>query len=143
MIRKLLILLFITPLIGCAQQETKRAYYPSGKLLSIIQYTDGIRNGTTQYFHDYGAWAIKSSVHYKNGKMIGLFKSYNKYGHLIEEGNYKYTEDGVYSRKDGVWKTYYESSEVKGEITYENGKIIKYISYEKDGSITPIPEGGC
>jgi len=141
--RKLLLLLLAIPLIGFTQTEIRREYYPSGRLLSVIHYNDGVRNGTCQYFHDYGAWAIKSVVNYKNGKLIGSSKTYNQQGQIIEEGQYKYTEEGVYSRKDGKWITYYNSGDLKVEITYKNGKSIQYISYEKDGSITPMPEGGC
>ena len=141
--KKIFLLLFIVPLLAFSQTETKREYYESGRLLSIINYTDGVRNGSCKYFHDYGAWAIKSAVNYKNGKLIGSSKAYNQQGQLIEQGQYKYTEEGVYSRKDGKWNTYYNSGELKVEITYENGKSIQYISYEKDGSISPMPEGGC
>ena len=141
--KKLLVLLLAIPLIGFSQTETKREYYESGKLLSIINYTDGVRNGSCKYFYDYGAWAIKTAINYKNGKLIGDSKSYAKEGQLIEEGQYKYTEKGVYSRKDGKWTTYYNSGEVKVEITYDDGKSLEYKSLEKDGSITPMPEGGC
>ena len=48
--KKLLILLFAIPLIGFSQQETKREYYVSGKLLSIVNYKDGIRDGACKYF---------------------------------------------------------------------------------------------
>jgi len=142
--KKILLYLLIAPLLAFSQQETKREYYPSGRLLSIINYTDGVRNGSCKYFHDYGAWAIKTSLNYKNGKLIGSSKTYNQDGQLTEEGQYKYSDDWLYSRKDGVWITYYESGELKVEITYdENGKSLKYISYEKDGTIPPMPEGGC
>ncbi len=139
--KKIFLLLFIVPLLAFSQQETKREYYKSGKLLSIINYTDGLRNGSCKYFYDYGAWAIKSAVNYKNGKLIGSSKTYNKEGQLIEEGQYKYSEKGVYSRKDGKWTSYYNSGEIKTEIIFENGKSIKYTSYKKDGSISPMKDG--
>ena len=40
--KRLLLILFIIPFIGFGQTETKREYYTSGKLLSIIDYKDGI-----------------------------------------------------------------------------------------------------
>ena len=43
---------------------------------------------------------------YKNGKMIGDWISYYENGQIQDHGNYKYTESGVDSRKDGVWKYY-------------------------------------
>ena len=141
---KKIIFILLLPLFCLGQTEIRREYYPSGRLLSVIHYTDGVRNGATQYFHDYGAWAIKTSLNYKNGKLISSSKTYSKEGKLIEEGQYKYSDDWVYSRKDGIWKTYYDTGEMKVEITYdEKGNSLKYISYEKDGSISPMPEGGC
>ena len=141
--KKIIILLFF-PLL-CQGQEVKRAYYNSGAILSEVHYNiEGKRDGTTKYFYDWGAWAIKTEANYKNGKMEGEFTSYTKYGRIKEEGFYKYTEEGVCSERTGIWKRYYDSGELNSEITYdENGKSVKYISYEKDGTIMPMPEGGC
>ena len=52
--KKLLLLLFIVPILAFSQQETKREYYASGKLLSIINYTDGVREGSCKYFYNLG-----------------------------------------------------------------------------------------
>ena len=141
---KKIIILLLFPLL-CQGQEVKRAYYNSGAILSEVHYNiEGKRDGATKYFYDWGAWSLKTEANYKNGKMIGAFKSYTKDGRIKEEGFYKYTEEGVYSERTGIWKRYYDSGELNTEITYdENGRSVKYISYEKDGSITPMPEGGC
>jgi len=141
---KKIIFLLLFPLL-CQGQEVKRTYYNSGAILSEVHYNiEGKRDGTTKYFYDWGAWAIKSEANYKNGKMEGEFTSYTKYGRIKEEGFYKYTEAGVYSERTGIWKRYYDSGELNTEITYdENGKSVKYISYEKDGTIMTMPEGGC
>ena len=142
--KKLLLILLYLPMIGFGQ-EVKRAYYNSGAILSEVHYNiEGKRDGTTKYFYDWGAWAIKTEANYKNGKMDGEFTSYTKYGRIKEEGFYKYTEEGVCSERTGIWKRYYDSGELNTEITYdENGKSVKYISYEKDGTIIPMLEGGC
>ena len=141
---KKIIFLLLFPLL-CQGQEVKRAYYNSGAILSEVHYNiEGKRDGTTKYFYDWGAWAIKTEANYKNGKMEGEFTSYTKYGRIKEEGFYKYTEEGVCSERTGIWKRYYDSGELNTEITYdENGRSVKYISYEKDGTIIPMPEGGC
>ena len=142
--KKLLLILLCLPMIGFGQ-EVKRVYYNSGAILSEVHYNiEGKRDGTTKYFYDWGAWAIKTEANYKNGKMDGEFTSYTKYGRIKEEGFYKYTEEGVCSERTGIWKRYYDSGELNSEITYdENGKSVKYISYEKDGTIIPMLEGGC
>ena len=141
---KKIIFLLLFPLL-CQGQEVKRTYYNSGAILSEVHYNiEGKRDGTTKYFYDWGAWAIKTEANYKNGKMDGEFTSYTKYGRIKEEGFYKYTEEGVCSERTGIWKRYYDSGELNSEITYdENGKSVKYISYEKDGTIIPMLEGGC
>ena len=139
--KKLLLILFIIPIIGFGQSETKREYYSSGKLLSIIDYTDGVRNGSCKYFWDYGAWAIMSESNYKNGKLIGTSKSYYKNGRLESHGTYKYTESGVYSRKDGVWKYYYDNGQLQRESIIKDGvEELKF--YDRDGEILPM-EDGC
>jgi len=139
--KKLLLILFIIPIIGFGQSETKREYYSSGKLLSIIDYTDGVRNGSCKYFWDYGAWAIMSESNYKNGKLIGPSKSYYKNGRLESHGTYKYTESGVYSRKDGVWKYYYDNGQLQRESIIKDGvEELKF--YDRDGEILPM-EDGC
>jgi uncharacterized protein len=140
--KKIVFILLITiPFIGFGQSETKREYYASGKLLSIINYTDGVRNGSCKYFWDYGAWAIMSEVNYKNGKLIGPFKSYYKDGRLESHGTYKYTESGVYSRKDGVWKYYYDNGQLQRESIIKDGvEELKF--YDKEGNLLP-KGGGC
>ena len=138
--KKLLLILFIIPIIGFGQSETKREYYSSGKLLSIIDYTDGVRNGSCKYFWDYGAWAIMSESNYKNGKLIGTSKSYYKNGRLESHGTYKHTESGVYSRKDGVWKYYYDNGQLQRESIIKDGvEALKF--YDRDGKILPMQDG--
>ena len=91
--KRLLLILFIIPLISFGQTETKRDYYTSGKLLSIIDYKDG---------------------------------------QLESRGTYKYTELAVYSRKDGVWKYYYDDGQLQREsIIKGGGEELKF--YDKDG----------
>ena len=141
--KHLLLVLFISPLLAFSQIETKREYYESGRVLSIINYTDGVREGSCRYFHDYGAWAIKTSLNYKNGKLIGNSKTYFRNGQVEHEGQYKYTEEGVYSRKEGVWETYYESGQLRMESVIVDGIQGDWKSYDRDGKLQPMTEGGC
>ena len=139
---KKLLFILLLPLCCIGENEVKRTYYPSGNILSEIHYTNGVREGSCKYFWD-GVWAIKSAVHYKNGKLIGSSKTYNKEGRLIEEGQYKYSEIGVYSQKDGVWKAYYSSGTLKSEVEYINGKATNWKNYDTKGKILPINKGNC
>ena len=139
---KLLLLLFIVPILAFSQQETKRKYYASGKLLSIINYTDGVREGSCKYFYDYGAWAIMSESNYKNGKLIGAFKSYYKNSQIEKQGQYQYTESDIYSRQVGTWKYYYDNGKLQRESIIKDG-VGKMKYYDKNGKEIPMSEGGC
>jgi len=119
--KKLLLLLFIVPILAFSQQETKREYYASGKLLSIINYTDGVREGSCKYFYNYGAWAILSESNYKNGKLIGAFKSYYKNSQLEKKGQYQYNESDIYSRQDGTWKYYNKNGQLSRKSIITDG----------------------
>ena len=139
---KMLLLLFIVPILAFSQQETKRKYYESGKILSIINYTDGVREGYCKYFYDYGAWAIMSESNYKNGKLIGAFKSYYKNSQIEKQGQYQYTESDIYSRQVGTWKYYYDNGKLQRESIIKDGvEELKF--YNKDGKEIPTPEGEC
>ena len=138
----MLLLLFIVPILAFSQQETKRKYYESGKILSIINYTDGVREGYCKYFYDYGAWAIMSESNYKNGKLIGAFKSYYKNSQIEKQGQYQYTESDIYSRQVGTWKYYYDNGKLQRESIIKDGvEELKF--YNKDGKEIPTPEGEC
>jgi antitoxin component YwqK of YwqJK toxin-antitoxin module len=119
--KKLLLLLFIVPILAFSQQETKREYYASGKLLSIINYTDGVREGSCKYFYNYGAWAILSESNYKNGKLIGAFKSYYKNSQLEKKRQYQYNESDIYSRQDGTWKYYNKNGQLSRKSIITDG----------------------
>ena len=119
--KKLLLLLFIVPILAFSQQETKREYYASGKLLSIINYTDGVREGSCKYFYNYRAWAILSESNYKNGKLIGAFKSYYKNSQLEKKGQYQYNESDIYSRQDGTWKYYNKNGQLSRKSIITDG----------------------
>ena len=127
--KKLLLLLFILPILAFSQQETKRKYYASGKLLSIINYTHAIREGSCEYFYDYEAWAVMAESNYKNGQ-------------IEKEGKYQYTESGIYSREAGGWKYYYDNGKSQRESIITDG-VGKMKYYDKNGKEIPMSEGGC
>jgi antitoxin component YwqK of YwqJK toxin-antitoxin module len=77
---------------------------------------------------------------YKNGKMIGPWMSYHENGQIKSHGTYKYTESGVYSRKDGNWKYYYDNGQLERESIIKDG-VEELKSYDKNGNLTPMGEG--
>ena len=137
--KKLLLILFIIPIISFGQTETKIEYWDNGQVLSQIHYLDGKRDGSCRYYYKNGT--IMNEGFYENGKMTGIWMSYHENGQIESHGTYKYTESGVYSRKDGVWKYYYDNGQLQKESIIKNG-IEELKFYDRDGEILPM-EDGC
>ena len=111
--KKLLLILFIIPLIGFGQSETKIEYWDNGNVLSQIHYLDGKRDGSCRYWYEGGI--LMNEGFYKNGKMTGIWMSYHENGKIESHGTYKYTESGVYTRKNRDWKYYYDNGQLQTE----------------------------
>ena len=136
--KRLLFILFIIPLLGFGQNETKLEYYDNGNVLSQIHYLDEKRDGSCRYWYEDGT--LMTEGFYKNGKMTGFWMSYHDNGQLESHGTYKYTESGVYSRKDGVWKYYYDNGNLESESIIKDGvEELKF--YDKGGNL--LPGEGC
>ena len=136
--KRLLFILFIIPLLGFGQNETKLEYYDNGNILSQIHYLDGKRDGSCRYYYQNGT--LMTEGFYKNGKMTGMWMSYFEDGQLESHGIYKYTESEVYSRKDGVWKYYYDNGQLERKSIIKDG-IEELKFYDKDGNL--LPREGC
>ena len=133
-----ILLLFTTPFIGFGQSEEKIEYWDNNQVLSQIHYLDGKRDGSCRHWYKNGQ--LMNEGFYKNGKMIGYWISYYENGQIQNHGNYKYTESGVYSRKDGVWKYYYDNGQIQSESIIKDGvEELKF--YDKEGNL--LPEGEC
>ena len=136
--KKLLLILFIIPIISFGQIETKIEYWDNGKALSQIHYLDGKRDGSCRYYYENGA--LMNEGFYKNGKMTGIWISYHKNGQIKSHGPYKYTESGAYSRKTGVWKYYYDNGQLETEsIIKDDIEELKF--YDRDGKLLPMQDG--
>jgi len=135
---KKIILLLLLPLFCTGQSEEKIEYWENGQVLSQIHYLDGKRDGSCRHWYKNGQ--LMNEGFYKNGKMIGPFMSYYENGQIQNHGNYKYTESGVYSRKDGVWKYYYDNGQIQSESLIKDGvEELKF--YDKEGNLLPEGEG--
>jgi len=58
-------------------------FYENGKLWSLGEYNEGIRNGGSSVYYANGV--LRMEGHYLNDKQIGLWKFYNEQGKLIKE----------------------------------------------------------
>ena len=148
--KNLLFILLFIPLIGLGQNivipvfangniQARVNYWENGQKLSEVQYFNEKRDGSCKYWYKTGQ--LMSSGLYKNGKMYGPFISYYENGQIQSQGNYNYNESDIYSRKDGVWKYYYEDGKIESESIIKNGfEELKF--YDKEGNL--LPEGkGC
>ncbi len=119
--------------------EEKINYWENGQKLSEIQYLKGKREGSCKYWHKTGQ--LMSSAVYKNGMLCGPFISYFENGQIESYGSFKYTDSTIYSRKDGVWKYYYENGQIRSKSFIKDGfEEIKF--YDKQGNLVP-PGHGC
>ena len=148
--KNLLFILLFIPFIGLGQSivipvfangniQGRVNYWENGQKLSEVQYFNEKRDGSCKYWYKTGQ--LMSSGLYKNGKMYGPFISYYENGQIQSQGNYNYNESDIYSRKDGVWKYYYEDGKIESESIIKNGfEELKF--YDKEGNL--LPEGkGC
>ena len=140
-------LIFALPIVSYGQdvsgggsKETRKEYYPDGKLKSLCEYNKaGLLDGTCKSYDQAGSvflentykdnmqtgrknlypnGALQRVYTYKDGKMNGPSKQYYESGKLKFEVNYK---DG---QAFGPSKGYYESGMLKSELTYKDGKAI-------------------
>ena len=147
--KNLLFILLFIPFIGLGQSiiipvftnvnnQERVNYWENGQKLSEVQYFNEKRDGSCKYWYKTGQ--LMSSGLYKNGKMYGPFISYYENGQIQSQGNYNYNESDIYSRKDGVWKYYYEDGKIESESIIKNGfEELKF--YDKDGNLLPEGEG--
>ena len=99
-----------------AKLDIKTNYYPNGKVKSIGSYKNNIPEGITRNYSE-------------EGKIIDA-KIFNK-GIIVGDGIVD--EQGL---KQGEWKEYYETGELKSQGKYNNGlKIGEWKFYYKNGKI--------
>jgi antitoxin component YwqK of YwqJK toxin-antitoxin module len=136
--KKLLLILLITPLLSFGQTKVELEYWDNGSVLSQVHYLDGKRDGSCRYYYKNGT--LMNEGFYKKGKMIGLWMSYYENGQLKNRGTYKYIESGVYSIKDGNWGYYYDNGQLQSESIIIDGiEDLKF--YDKGGNLLPKGEG--
>ena len=117
--------------------DTVRTTFDDGRvsrIYTVLKGTD-VREGVSLTYHPNGKLAVEAP--YKNGKLNGVFRSYDENGNLRETIGYK---DG---EEEGFSILYYENGKKKSsenyrrgtlngksEDWYENGKIRRQIPYE-------------
>ncbi len=115
--------------------------YFYGKLLSDSLISEANPIKWVEDFYENGKLKFRGG--YKNGLPIGIQKEYPSDGAVIIAK--EYDENGVFigdgtvdenDKKQGIWKYYYESGEVKSKGAFkDNLKTGEWIFYYEDGKI--------
>lgn len=91
-----------------------REYYGNGTVKLEMQISDGMPEGPyIVYFENRKPQEVRS---YKDGKLHGLWRSYDNSGQLISEAEYKN------GQKHGTWRIWDELGNQRYEMNYNNGK---------------------
>ena len=91
-----------------------REYYDNGTLKLEMQIGNGVPQGTcVVYFENRKPQEIRS---YKNGKLHGLWRTYDISGQVISEAEYRNGE------KHGTWRIWDELGTLRYEMNYSNGE---------------------
>ncbi len=134
-----------TPMIDDKKNGVHKLYYETGKLKQESIYKDGKLNGVVKLYYESGE--LKEELLYKDGELNDVSK-WCKTGDLIEKAIYK---DGKQTggfkwkdakleqdelKEDRVIKWYYETGELKEEVSYKYGKKNGvYKLYYKTGKL--------
>ncbi|MEI8349291.1 MAG: hypothetical protein WCI77_03970 [Candidatus Omnitrophota bacterium] len=110
---------------GDDKKYTEKKYYPSGQLLSDINYRAGKKEGSAKWY-------------YKNGNQSHSFIYKDD---LVEGDAVWYYENGTTERKaffkngylDGTSKEYYENGQLKAEAIWDRGRLLEYKRYLRNG----------
>lgn len=95
---------------------TYREYYDNGTLRLEIQIKDGLPQGSyIVYFENRKPKEIRS---YNNGKLHGLWRTYDISGQLLSEAEYQN------DKKHGTWRVWDELGTLRYEMIYYQGNRI-------------------
>lgn len=132
----------------------KKEYYPNGKVSKAYILDNGRINGSYKFYNEKGQ--LVSDQNYVDGVPQGYLKTYYENGQIRSETNMKdglpqgpskeYFENGILKKESNLTgsafelsgKTIlnYEDGKLWKEITVSQGKLVKAISYNKEGLVT-------
>ncbi len=104
-------------------------YTVKGKLISEINYTNGIKNGKEQQF--WGNGNVMEEKNWVNGKQEGLWAQF------FENGNDRLKTRMVNDKRNGLYYVYYPNGNYYAKGEYKNNlKIGPWSFYDTRGNIT-------
>lgn len=97
-----------------AKLDIKREYHPNAQVKSVGSYNKGVKEGVHRQYNPDGK--VEAAKIYSKGTVIGQ-------GIVDAEG-----------RRQGAWKEFYETGELRSQGSYKDGKRIgEWIFYYRDG----------
>ncbi len=105
-------------------------YYGDGKMKTMTNYTNGLKNGFHLEFNDRGQVSVHQN--YLDDQLHGRQVKYAFGSRIEEESHYNR------GQLDGVYKTYFKTKpgQVQKEIHYKNNQQHgKFVQYSEDGKI--------
>ena len=95
-------------------------------LIGCIQSTPNQTDSYKAYYNNGNVRVEWSSL---NGKVHGKTKHYFPSGELQYEGNF------LHGNRDGKYIQYYKNSNVKSQMYYKEGQLVKAVTYDKKGGV--------
>ncbi len=124
-IKKILFFSFILFLFSCTNVKTK--YWENGKIMSEIEYSGELQNGTAKWYFQNGN--IQMQAKYKDGELDGLFSRWYVNGQKDIISNY------IKGKKNGSEIKWSETGVKISEINYTDDSLNgKYCLWYKNGN---------
>jgi antitoxin component YwqK of YwqJK toxin-antitoxin module len=121
----LVIILAFFSVATFAKGKELKTYYENGALKSKYVYSDASNYEVINY---YSNGKLMEAGKFVNGKMDGLWISYNVQGMVAGEANY------LNGEKSGDWKIYDDSGSLRYKITYSANRIVNAVNYDAAGN---------
>jgi len=122
----------VEPSAPKVKNGTKKYFFNTGELKSIVQYKNNKKIGVSETFYKTGE--KQYDIPYLNGMKHGVVKWYYKDGKVYRETNY------ARGKKDGYQKKYWDNGKLKSELLYKGNLLsvgLKEIA--KSGKEKSIP----
>lgn len=109
-----------------SQEKELKTFFDNSAVKSEYIYSDANNYKVTNYFENGN---VKEIGEFANGKMHGSWLSFTKEGIKAGEASYN---NGL---KQGEWKIYDQSGNMRYTINYENGRIMNATNYDSNGKL--------
>lgn len=125
--KNLILIVFLFASVSMmGQTKELRTFFDNGSVKSIYLYTSADNYQVTNY-HTNGK--IMETGQFVNGKMEGIWTSFNEQAVQIGEASYS---DGL---RTGDWKIFDASGALRYKITYANNKIVTATNFDQAGKL--------